>query len=178
MVQTLVPPPAPGPASLADAPLADALADRHLRLDPAGRLQLLAGDEIVCPDATAKRALPWTNPDAHVDVRDRKGTELWHIDDLEALPDEERLAVATWLDRNTFVPKVREITRLTTGGATMRWDVVSDRGPTSFRVREREDVAFLADGRMTVRDTSGVTYELPPMDDLDPASRKLLSRIV
>ena len=151
---------------------------RALRLDGRGRLQVLADGVVVCADATARRAFPWTNPAEHVVVRDDKGEELLHVDRLTDLAEEDRRAVETWLARNTFIPRIRRVSRLNTTAAYMAWDVETDRGPTQFRVQEREDIRFLPDGRFTVKATSGTLYELPALEALDKASRRAVQRVL
>lgn len=153
-------------------------ADVSFSLDDRGQLHVHGGGIDETDDVTAVRGFPWTNPTVHVSIRTRGGDELVHIDDLADLSADDRVAVESWLARNTFIPKIRKVSRLHTASAYMKWDVDTDRGPTEFKVQEREDIRHLPDGRHTIRDTSGTVYELPPLEKLDAGSRRALMRVL
>jgi hypothetical protein len=156
----------------------DIVSKYDLQLDPQGRLQVLDGSAVICEEASARRAFPWTNPNEHITIRDHDGKEIFHVDRLSELEDHDRRTLEGWLGRNTFVPRIQSVHHLNTTAAYMAWEVETDRGPTSFRVQEREDIRFLSDGRFTIRDTSGTLYELPPLEQLDEASRRTVQRVL
>ncbi|MEM8876183.1 MAG: DUF1854 domain-containing protein [Planctomycetota bacterium] len=147
-------------------------------LDDQGRLHVLCDGVEKADDVTAVRNFPWTNPNEHVSIRNRDGDELVHVDDLNDLSRPDRQAIEGWLARNTFIPKIRRVSRLHTASAYMKWEVDTDRGATEFKVQEREDIRRLGDGRHTIRDTSGTVYELPPLETLDTGSRRVLMRVL
>ncbi|HLL88705.1 MAG TPA: DUF1854 domain-containing protein, partial [Tepidisphaeraceae bacterium] len=103
-----------------------------------------------------------------------EGKELLLIDDLAALPASARDAIERQLAATQFIPKVTRIREVDTRFGHQLWDVDTDRGPAKFRVQEREDVRFLDDGRLRVKDADGNVYELPALDTLDEASRRAI----
>lgn len=123
-------------------------------------------------DVRIRRAFPWTQPDQFISLRSKEGKELVMIDDLSTVEPALRKTVERWLEQNSFIPRILRIESVDVSFGYQLWKVQTNRGPAEFRVQEREDVRFLQDGRFSVRDADGNVYELPPLDQLDPASRE------
>ena len=145
-------------------------------LDDAGDLVLQTDDGPTV--VRAARAFPWSHPDRFIALRDDEGNELATIDDLAGLPARSRGAVEAWLQRHTFVPKVLRVAEVREVNAAWLFRFDTDRGEVTVLLKEREDLRFLTDGRILLRDPDGQTYELPPPDELDRDSRRELERIV
>ena len=145
-------------------------------LNDAGNLVLQTRDGPV--EVRAARAFPWSHPDRFIALRDDDGKELATIENLAALPARSRGAVEAWLQRHTFVPKVLRVLEVREVNAAWLFRFETDRGDATVLLKEREDLRFLDDGRMLLRDPDGQTYELPIADELDPASQRELERIV
>jgi hypothetical protein len=129
-------------------------------------------------EVRVRRAFPWSNPERYASVRNKEGKEVLLIPDLNQLPSAVAEAVRTALRTASLVPKIVRITKLQTEFGHQQWEVETDRGSTAFRVQEREDVRFLPDGRFSVKDADGNIYELPPVEQLDAPSRKLLDFLI
>ena len=145
----------------------------NVDLNEAGEL-VLDGQTVV----RAARSFPWTAPDRFVVLRDGEGEEKTTIDDLSKLPARSRGAVEAWLQRHTFIPKVQRVIEVKSGNAAILFHLDTDRGEHKIKVREREDLRSLADGRTLVKDTDGVVYEVPPWEELDKASQEQLRLVL
>lgn len=148
----------------------------EIELNEEGELLVRTDGETVV--ARAARCFPWTQPGRFVVLRDGEDKEIMTIDDLADLSPPSRTAVEAWLERHTFIPKVRRVLSVREGNAAILFIFETDRGRQQVKVREREDLRPLADGRTLVRDTDGVTYELPPWDQLDQESQAELRLVL
>ena len=148
--------------------------DFDLTTDDQGRLVLARPGHDDATDVRVRRVFPWSEPHRFVSIRSSEGKELLLIDDLAALPASARDAIERQLAATQFIPKVTRIREVDTRFGHQLWDVDTDRGPAKFRVQEREDVRFLDDGRLRVKDADGNVYELPALDTLDEASRRAI----
>ena len=128
--------------------------------------------------ARAARCFPWTAPDRFVVLRDEQDAEIVTIENLSDLSPPSRAALVQWLAAHTFIPKVSRVVSVREGNAAILFVFDTDRGRQQVKVREREDLRPLADGRTLVRDTDGITYELPPWDQLDDESRHQLRLVL
>jgi len=135
------------------------------------------GYDDVAP-VTLRRAFPWTNPSRHISVRNSEGKELLLIDELAALPAEQRALIERWLADHSFIPRITRIESIDLDFGYQQWRVQTDRGPAEFRVQEREDIRFLPDGRFSVKDADGNVYELPRLDQLDRESRRVAEALI
>ncbi len=133
-------------------------------------------DDVV--DVRLRRAFPWTKSQELVSVRDEKGKELVMIDRLCDLSADQRTLVDRWLANNSFLPTIEHVERVNNDFGYQMWSVISDRGPLTFRVQEREDIRFLPDGRFSIKDVDGNIYVMPRVDQLDAHSQKAVTAII
>lgn len=159
-------------------PAAEPTPEFDLRFDPKTRVVLVRPGHDDVPDVRVRRAFPWSMPDQYLSIRSKEGKELLLVRDLHALPADLQTRLREAIRLSTFIPRIRRVLDLKMQFGHQQWLVDTDRGEISFRVQEREDIKTHADGRRSVKDAEGNTYELPPDDQLDPASRKLLQLIL
>ena len=147
-------------------------------LNDAGELVLQEGDAATV--VRAARSFPWTAPDRFIVLRgtDDDETEKATVDDLAALPAKSRGAIEAWLQRHTFIPKVQRVIEVKPGNAALLFHLDTDRGEHKIKVREREDLRSLADGRTLIKDTDGVVFEVPPWEELDEKSQDQLRLVL
>jgi ATP-binding cassette subfamily B protein len=160
-----------------DVPEAPPLAPAGLRLETEPDAELVA----VTADGTRtrvspRRCFPFTHPDHFVALVDERGHERACLDDPGALDAASRAALEAALARSTFLPVVQRIAAVTPHDARWEWRVETDRGTVTFVVEQEEHVRALEDGRHLLTDSHGMRYLLPPPEQLDAASRRLLSR--
>jgi hypothetical protein len=152
--------------------------DFDLSTNAKGQLVLHRPSEEDLPEVRIRRAFPWSDADRFVSIRNKEGKEVLLIEDLAQLPPALAEKIRTSLGQSTLIPHITRITDLQTQFGYQSWTVETSGGPRSFRVQEREDVRFLPDGRLTVKDADGNLYELPPVENLDPRSQKLLEFLI
>jgi hypothetical protein len=145
---------------------------------PSGQLTLTRPGEADVTDVRIKRAFPWSNPGEFVSIRSSEGKELLLIENLDEVEKGLRQRITSWLDQNTFIPKITRINQVDVRFGFQQWNVETDRGPAQFRVQEREDLRFLSDGRFSIKDADGNVYELMSLEKLDPASRRAVESLL
>lgn len=152
--------------------------DFDLTLTAKGQWMLVRPGKEDLTDVRVRRAFPWSAAEQFISVRGKDGKEVLMIESLTDLPADLAERVREALRRTSLVPKVTRIEKLKLQFGFQSWAVETTAGPVEFRVQEREDLRFLPDGRFTVKDADGNLYEIPRLEDLDPASRKLLEQCV
>lgn len=136
-----------------------------------GQLVLKRAGEDDVVDVRPRQAFPWSAGGTMVSVRNSAGKEVLLIESLDQLPADLRQRLENWMRANTFLPTIKTVRRVDNNFGYHTWSVVTDRGPAEFRMQEREDVRFLPGGRYSIKDSDGNVYLLPPLDQLDDASR-------
>jgi hypothetical protein len=149
-----------------------------LKLDPQGRMVLVRPGVEDAVDVRVRRSFPWSSPGRNVSIRSKEGKELVMIDDLANLSQGLRGIVENYLAGTSMIPRITRVMAVDVRFGFQQWTVETDRGPADFRVQEREDIRFMADGRFTVKDADGTIYELPRMDQLDDISRRAIEAVV
>ena len=152
--------------------------DFDLDRDAQGRLVLKRTGEEDVVDVRIRRAFPWSKPSHYISIRNSEGKELLMIEDLSALDPVKRRFVDDALAEVSFVPRIERIESIDMKFGHQQWSVITDRGPASFRVQEREDIRFLNDGRFRIKDADGNIFELPRLDALDPHSQRELEPLM
>ena len=133
-------------------------------------------DDVV--DVRLRRAFPWSRADRYVSIRSAEGKEILFIDDVAALPADQRQLIEQSLTTTSFIPRITRVERVDIRFGFQQWKVQTDRGPIEFRVQEREDIRFMNDGRFSIKDADGSIYELAPLDKLDDHSRKAVEALI
>ena len=160
-----------GPAPVAGGG-SEATIDR-IELDEAGRLVVhVAGRDEPIVDAKVSRCFPWTSPDRHVAVVDADGEEVVLLETLDELSEADRRVVDRHLTTNVFNPVIRRVVSQKHEFGITSITAETDRGEVTFEIRSRDDVQKLSATRALFRDADGNHYELPDINELDPASRR------
>ena len=146
----------------------------RLARDPEGKV-LLNRDKTAEPvPVQIRRAFPWSAESEYVSIRGEDKKEILLIDRLERHDDATRKIILEELERHYFIPRIRRVLRITEEFDIGIWEVDTDRGRTSFRVRSRDSVRLLGDRRGMVEDADGNFYEIPDLDVLDPKSQEVI----
>jgi ATP-binding cassette subfamily B protein len=160
-----------------DVPEAPPFEPRGLRLEASASAGLVAlTADGTRTRVTPRRCFPFTNPDHFIALVDERGHERACFDDADALDASSQRALAAALDAVTFLPIVHRIESVTPHDARWEWRVETDRGHVTFVIEQEENVRALDDGRHLLTDSHGMRYLVPPAEQLDPASRRLLAR--
>jgi hypothetical protein len=126
----------------------------------------------------ALRAFPITDPRRAVSVCDADGNEILWIDNLDDLPAPLRRVLEEELDRRHFLPRIRRVVRIDGNAEPTSWEVETDRGFTTFKLRSAEDIRRLAGDRVLIVDSHAIRYLIPDVAVLDSVSRRLLARYI
>ena len=146
-----------------------------LERDAWGDLVMTAAGQGRVAGVRAVRAFPISAPHGYLSLCDAEGHELLAIEDRSLLPAEVRRTIDEELSRSEFMPVVTGIERVLADRNPSQWQIVTDRGPTSFLMDDADnDVRRLGPTRILLVDTHGVRYLIPDTRRLDPASRRIL----
>jgi hypothetical protein len=148
---------------------------QRLYPDAAGRLTYTDHRGALHTDITPIRTFPISDPDCHIALLDNRGREVGTLDDLADLPAETANLVRQKLDEREFLPKIQRIITVRMNKDPHEWEVVTDRGPVNFLMRD-EDIRRLGPTRAILVDLHGVRYYIPDSRQLDPKSRRYLTQ--
>jgi hypothetical protein len=147
----------------------------HLDRDARGRLVMTdeRGDEHIGVEPV--RAFPISDPDHWIALLDSRGRELALIADPAELPPDQRELIERELADREFLPRIERIVRVASSKDPHEWDVMTDRGPVQFLMRD-DDIRRLSPTRAILVDLHGVRYYIPDSRQLDAKSRRILSQ--
>lgn len=124
------------------------------------------------------RAFPIAAPNRGIAMVDIDGHELAWITCLDELPANMRVLIEEELTIHEFLPKILQLSHVSTFATPSHWQVDTDRGATRFVLRTEEDIRRIAEATLVITDGNGVQYLIPDMQALDKTSRKLLDRFL
>jgi hypothetical protein len=129
-------------------------------------------------DVRLVRCFPLSLPDEYVSVRDNEGEEIMLLRQLDDLPPESRKLADADLQDHYYMPVITRIREIADEHGIFRWDVETDQGEVTMRVRGRsENIERRANGHFIVTDVEGRRYEIPSAHELDPTSRQELETV-
>jgi hypothetical protein len=151
-------------------------ADFDLLTNEAGHLVLVEPDGTRHENVRPMRIFPLTQPDLWISLQDTNGVELACVENPASLPESKRAALNRALSARDFVPVIRSINRITRAADGHEWHVVTDRGPTTFRVETDESIQNLGGMRLVIIDVRNTRYLIPNIASLDRESQRKLER--
>ena len=123
------------------------------------------------------RAFPVTATAGPVAIVAAAGGELAWIDALAGVEPALQALLEAELAARELVPVIERIESVS-DGEPAEWNVVTDRGPRSFKVRHADDIARPADGSATITDTVGMRYVIPDVAKLGARGRRLFEKMM
>jgi len=149
----------------------------QLHRDPRGQLVLTDADGHQQVGVEPARAFPISGPDRNISICDAEGHEIMCIETPNVLPNDVRAILEEELARREFVPVVLQIEKVFADTDPSEWNIVTDRGPTTFLMNDSDDdVRRLGPFSAILVDTHGIRYLIPDTRELDTASRRILDR--
>jgi hypothetical protein len=145
-----------------------------LRADAFGRLWLREGDGEERGPVQSFRALPLTKPSRYISLQTDEGEELGLIPDMDELEPASRALLERDLELYYLKAKVQTIHQVETKNGLISFDLVTDLGERRIHVRDRQQIRMIAGGTVILTDIHGGKYEVPPLDELDEKSRRLI----
>jgi len=146
-----------------------------LHRNSAGRLILTKAAGEIHVGVEPVRSFPISDPDRLISLVDSHAHELLCIADLADLPSETAALVRQELAGREFLPRIERIVRVKTNKEPHEWDVITDRGPVDFLMRD-DDIRRLGPTRAILVDMHGVRFYIPDSRQLDPKSRRILTQ--
>ncbi|MEN6450546.1 MAG: DUF1854 domain-containing protein [Thermoguttaceae bacterium] len=148
-----------------------------LEQDALGQLVLTFADGRRIVGVEPARAFPISAPDGMVSICDGEGKELLCIERVGSLPTDVRQVLEDALAQREFVPIVERIERVSAETDPAEWDIVTDRGPTTFLMEDSDnDVRRLGPSSILLVDSHGIRYLIADTRRLDAISRRILDR--
>jgi len=145
-----------------------------LEYDPWGRLVLIDSSGERHVDVAPARAFPLSDPGHWVSLCAADGREILVVPSLAELADPLRRTIEAELRRNEFVPVIQRIVSVTLDSEPAEWNVLTDRGPTTFFTDGNDAVRRTDANRCLITDMQGVRYLILDREWLDADSRRLL----
>ena len=149
------------------------------RPDGAIHLRLEVEDEFCIPNARVKRAFPLSRTTEFLSLQGGDGKEIAMLRDLAEVDEETRRLVEEELDRRYFTPQIERIDALKQDAGMWRFNVLTQRGPTEFYVRNWRDSAVeIAPNRWQIVSVDGGRFEIPDLSGLDAGSLRLVDQLL
>ncbi len=142
-----------------------------------GRLVLKVDDQ-VWENVLPVRAFPIYAPDDGIALVSSDGHERFWIDRLDRLEEAPRRLIEDELASREFTPVILRLDSVSGFATPSTWQVVTDRGATSFVLKGEEFIRRLTPSRLLITDAQGVHYLVPDLGRLDRASRKIVDRFL
>ncbi|MBF0612147.1 MAG: DUF1854 domain-containing protein [Magnetococcales bacterium] len=147
-----------------------------LHRDNWGRLILTMEDGSQHVGVEPVRAFPISDPDHGVAICGSDGAELLWVYDVPALPDAIRTLLEEALAHREFVPEIHRILEVSAPVSPSQWRVETDRGETTFTLRDESDIRRLGPKGLLINDANGIRYYIRDFSALDKFSRRTLDR--
>lgn len=129
-----------------------------------------------CERVEPVRAFPISDPEHYLALVDAQGKERALVAQPQSLPEAIRQTITRVLAQREFLPQIERIVRVHDRRDPAVWEVVTDRGPVTFLVRDAEDIRRLGPHQGLIVDVHGVRYLVRDSRKLDPRSQRILSR--
>ncbi|MBW3624465.1 MAG: DUF1854 domain-containing protein [Armatimonadetes bacterium] len=120
------------------------------------------------------RTFPLTDPEHYISLLDEEEDEVGVIEDPRKLESKSRRVLRSLLEHTYFLPIIQKINRIIEDYGVYRWEVETNKGEKTFEVRGRDDVHFVANGHIIIRDIDGNRYHVPSLGRLDADSRTMM----
>jgi hypothetical protein len=146
----------------------------RIHADSYHRLRLEVGFEERYGPVRALRCLPLTQPGKFISLEDDEGNEIGIIPDLAELDRESRKAIEDDLELFYLKARVEGIRKVEARNGVITWELLTNLGPRTVHVRDRQNIRPLPDGRTILTDIHEAKYEIPRFDELDEKSRHWL----
>lgn len=139
-------------------------------------VRLSLKDGTVIEDLEPRRLFPITNTDMFITLLDKEEKEAAFVRDLREIDVDSRRALEECFAEYYMIPKITRIYHIEEKFGSLSMKVETDRGPVTFRIRNRNsDIKKLyGTARVVIRDSNDNRYEIPDFNALDPQSMRQL----
>lgn len=158
--------------------MTDNFADLNFRRNEWGQLVLMRPDGTEHAGVEPVRCFPLTDPERSIAILDADGKELTNLPDLAVLNPAARETLQRELTDREFAPVIQRITTTSTPSPPCQWEVVTDRGVTSFQLESEDDIRRLGTAGAVIADSHGIRYKIPNISQLDSHSQRIIRRLI
>lgn len=149
----------------------------NLHRTPFGKLALTDASGTVHEGVQPVRAFPVKAPEHGISVLNSDGKELAWIDHLADVPEPQQGLLREELAQREFMPVIQRIESVSSYATPCTWQVLTDRGLTSFVLKGDEDIRRLGqDSALLIADAHGIQYLVRDQFALDAHSKRILDR--
>ena len=132
-------------------------------------------DGTVIENLEPRRLFPVTNANMFITLLDHDEREVAFVRDLEELDRDSANALLECFKEYYRIPQITRLIDSSEKFGSLTWKVETDRGPISFRIRNRHsDIKCFGNKRVLIRDTNDNRYEIDDYKLLDAHSKHLL----
>ena len=142
-----------------------------------GRLDFVDADGGRHENVDVLRAFPVSAPTGPVAIVAAAGGELAWIDALADVEPTLRVLLDAELAARELVPVIERIDAVS-DSEPAEWNVLTDRGPRTFKVRHGDDIDRPPDGSATITDSVGMRYFIPDVAKLGARGRRLFEKMI
>lgn len=125
-------------------------------------------------DVKPVRLFPLSKPSQWISLVDASGKEIICIDDPAKLSPENQKILTSELEKREFVPILKRVLWVSGNSEPCEWKVETDRGVTSFILKDENDVRRLGENGVLVVDSFGIRYFVSDRDSLDSYSKRII----
>ena len=147
--------------------------------DGDARTRMAVRDELCYVDVRVARALPLTEPDRYLTIRDSEDHDIGLVVEWRKLDSDSLSLVDEALGRSHFLPKVVLVNKVTDNFGIILWDLVTDHGPKKYVVRNlRDNSVALTARRVLMTDVDGDRFEFPDIHAYGPQALEVLLKVL
>ena len=146
----------------------------QLTCNPLGQLCATDGEGTSYIDVRPVRLFPLSLPNEWIALFNSSGREIACIENLYELSASSREVLEQDLGRREFVPKIQKILWVSGNSEPCEWKVETDRGNTSFILKDEKDVRRLGEDSVLILDSHGIRYLIAKRHSLDAFSRRVI----
>ncbi len=141
------------------------------------RMELL-GDRCVI-EVRIARALPLSDPDRYIGLRDGDDKEIGLLHDLHGLEPNTRIIIEEELDRRYLLPRVEKVIGVRDEFGISVWDVLTDHGTRRYTVRNmRDNTVPISPTRLIMTDVDGNRFEFPDVTTVGSKAYDVLLKVL
>jgi hypothetical protein len=124
----------------------------------------------------------WPRPTAtggEISLLDESRKEVVRVERLESLDIESRKILESALEENYLIPVIQDIFEIRAHMGLLYWSVRTSAGDRRFALKDPcENVLWLSDDRLVIRDSSGNRYEIESLSAMSLRSRSQISLVI
>ena len=153
----------------------------HLfRVHPGDALvRLTLDDDRSWIEVRIARALPFSDPDHYIGLRDGKDKDIGLIVNPAEMDPGAQTIIEQELSLRYFTPRIERVVSVKEEMGAVSWEVETDRGARRFVVRNLRDSTFpLGPNRLMMTDTDGNRYEFPDVTAVGTKAYQVLVKVL